>query len=170
MQHPLVSIVMGSESDIPVMKRCIEVLEMFNVEHEVRILSAHRMPDKTVAFARQLEARGIQVVIAGAGGAAHLPGVIAAYTVVPVIGVPLAATSLQGVDALYSIVQMPSGIPVACMGIGESGAFNAAMLAIEVLACYQDPLREKIKDYREKLASREKLYEKDKNYNQHAPK
>ncbi|MBE0477757.1 5-(carboxyamino)imidazole ribonucleotide mutase [Candidatus Aerophobetes bacterium] len=163
MPSPLVSVVMGSESDMPVMKRCIEALQMFGVELEVRILSAHRMPDETVSFSKGLEKRGVKVVIAGAGGAAHLPGVIAAHTTLPVVGIPLSSTPLQGIDALYSIVQMPSGVPVACMGIGESGAFNAAIFALEIISCYQESLGEKLKDYRKKLAFREKSYEKNKN-------
>jgi len=166
MSHPLISVVMGSESDKPIMRRCIQALEMFNVKYEVKVLSAHRMPEKTASFARGLEGRGVKVVIAGAGGAAHLAGVIAAHTTLPVIGVPLPSTSLQGIDALYSIVQMPSGVPVACMAIGGSGAFNAGIFAVEILSCYQESLREKLKDYKEKMASKEASHEENKDSNQ----
>lgn len=162
MLEVLVSVVMGSDSDRPIMKRCVQTLEMFGVGYEVRVLSAHRMPEKTASFARRLEEKGVKVVIVGAGGAAHLAGVIAAHTTLPVVGVPLPSTSLQGVDALYSTVQMPSGIPVACMAIGGSGAFNAAIFAVHILSLYQDSLKKRLKDYREKMSSKEGSHEEDK--------
>jgi len=147
-----VSVVMGSESDRPVMKDCLETLDEFAIPYEVKVLSAHRMPEATASYARDLRQRGIKVVIAGAGGAAHLSGVIAAYTTLPVIGIPLASSSLQGIDALYSIVQMPRGVPVASMGIGSTGAKNAAILAAEILSLSSSDLEEKLKQYKAKLA------------------
>ena len=147
-----VSVVMGSESDRPVMKDCLETLDEFAIPYEVKVLSAHRMPEATASYARDLRQRGIKVVIAGAGGAAHLPGVIAAHTILPVIGIPLASSSLQGIDALYSIVQMPRGVPVASMGIGSTGAKNAAILAAEILSLSSSDLEEKLKQYKAKLA------------------
>ncbi len=147
-----VSVVMGSESDRPVMKDCLETLDKFAISYEVKVLSAHRMPEATASYARDLRQRGIKVVIAGAGGAAHLPGVISAYTTLPVIGIPLASSSLQGIDALYSIVQMPRGVPVASMGIGSTGAKNAAILAAEILSLSSSDLEEKLKQYKAKLA------------------
>ncbi len=147
-----VSVVMGSKSDLPVMKKCLEILDDFAVVHEMKILSAHRMPDATSDYAKKIEKRGIQVVIAGAGGAAHLAGIIAANTVVPVIGVPLASSDLQGLDALYSIVQMPGGVPVACMAIGTAGAKNAAIFAVKILALSSSELKKKMEEYKAKLA------------------
>jgi len=147
-----VSVVMGSESDRPVMKDCLETLDKFVISYEVKVLSAHRMPEATANYARDLRQRGIKVVIAGAGKAAHLSGVIAAYTTLPVIGIPLASSSLQGIDALYSIVQMPGGVPVASMGIGSTGAKNAAILAAEILSLSSSDLEERLKQYKAKLA------------------
>ncbi len=147
-----VSVVMGSKSDLPVMKKCLEVLDDFGVVYETKILSAHRMPDATSDYAKNIEKRGIQVIIAGAGGAAHLPGTIAANTVMPVIGVPLASSDLQGLDALYSIVQMPAGVPVACMAIGTAGAKNAAILAVKILSLSSSKLKKKMEEYKAKLA------------------
>lgn len=147
-----VSVVMGSESDRSVMKNCLETLDEFTISYEVKVLSAHRMPEATASYARDLRQRGIKVVIAGAGKAAHLPGVIAAYTTLPVIGIPLASSSLQGIDALYSIVQMPRGVPVASMGIGSTGAKNAAILAAEILSLSSSDLEERLKQYKAKLA------------------
>jgi len=143
---------MGSKSDSPVMKSCLEILDNFGIPYEVKILSAHRMPEATSDYAKNLERRGVKVIIAGAGGAAHLPGVIAAHTVLPVIGVPLASSSLQGLDALYSIVQMPAGVPVACMAIGSAGAKNAAILAIKILSLSSSELGRELKHYRARLA------------------
>ena len=154
MSKPQVSVVMGSESDRPVMKGCLETLDKFAISYEAKVLSAHRMPEATSSYARDLRGRGIKVVIAGAGEAAHLPGVVAAHTTLPVIGVPLASSSLQGVDALYSIVQMPGGVPVASMAIGSAGAKNAAILAAEILSLSSSDLEEKLKQYKAKLAGK----------------
>lgn len=150
MSSPLISVVMGSESDRPIMQRCIEALRIFDVEYEVRVLSVHRMPEKTALFAKGLEEKGIKVVVAGAGGAAHLAGVIAAYTNLPVIGVPLATSALQGIDALYSIVQMPPGIPVGCMALDKWGAFNAGIFAVQIISLFNESIKRKLKDYRKK--------------------
>ena len=147
-----VSVIMGSKSDLPVMKKCLEMLDDFGVVYETKILSAHRMPDATSDYAKNIEKRGIQVIIAAAGGAAHLAGTIAANTIMPVIGVPLASSDLQGLDALYSIVQMPAGVPVACMAIGTAGAKNAAILAVKILSLSSLELRKKMGEYKTKLA------------------
>ena len=141
---PTVAVIMGSQSDEEVMKGCTEFLSHFGIEYETLILSAHRQPEETSAFARTAEQKGFRVIIAAAGMAAHLPGVIAAQTTLPVIGVPLPASELQGVDALYSIVQMPAGIPVATVAIGKTGARNAAVLAAEILALNDSRVREKL--------------------------
>ena len=151
MSKPWVSVVIGSESDREVMKNCLALLDEFAIPYEVKVLSAHRMPEATSNYARELKFRGIKVVIAGAGGAAHLPGVMAAHTTLPVIGVPL-TSSLQGLDSLYSIVQMPSGVPVACMALGVAGAKNAAVLTAQILALSSPEIEEKLKDYKVKLA------------------
>jgi 5-(carboxyamino)imidazole ribonucleotide mutase len=131
---------MGSRSDFPVLQPAVTLLEEFAVPHEVRVVSAHRTPDQMFEYAERAKARGIRVIIAAAGGAAHLPGMLAAKTLVPVIGVPIPATALQGVDALLSIVQMPHGIPVATVAIGKPGAANAALLAMQMLATTDDTL------------------------------
>lgn len=144
-----VAIVMGSVSDETVMKKASDVLKEFGVAYEINVLSAHRMPNKTREFAKSAKDKGIEVIIAGAGKAAHLPGVIASYTTVPVIGVPIKACDLGGLDSLLSIVQMPSGVPVACMSI--DGAKNAALLAIQILALKYDDLAEKLEKYKAKL-------------------
>jgi len=144
-----VAIVMGSVSDETVMKKASDVLKEFGVDYEINVLSAHRMPNKTREFAKSVKDKGIEVIIAGAGEAAHLPGVIASYTTVPVIGVPIKASDLGGLASLLSIVQMPSGVPVACMSI--DGAKNAALLAIQILALKYDDLAEKLKKYKAKL-------------------
>ncbi|MDI6871571.1 MAG: 5-(carboxyamino)imidazole ribonucleotide mutase [Bacillota bacterium] len=147
-----VGIVMGSDSDLPVMREAAKTLEQFGVGFEVAVLSAHRTPDDAVEYARTAAGRGIGVIIAGAGGAAHLPGVLAAYTTVPVIGVPLdAGKGLGGVDALYSIVQMPPGVPVAAVGI--NGARNAALLAVAILSLCDQHLREALRDFRHAQAA-----------------
>lgn len=140
-----VGILMGSDSDLPVMKKACEMLEKFGIEYEMTIISAHRMPDIFVDYAKNAEARGIEVIIAGAGGAAHLPGMCAALFPLPVIGIPIHTKSLGGVDSLYSIVQMPSGIPVATVAI--DGAANAAILAAKMLAISDQELRERLKAY-----------------------
>ena len=145
---PKISIVMGSTSDDLVMQKCVEYLNYFGVTHEVHVMSAHRDPDAVDAFASNAEDAGIRVIIAGAGMAAALPGVIAARTTIPVIGVPLPGSHLNGQDALYSIVQMPPGIPVAAVAIGSAGAKNAAILAVEILALNDDGLKQKLIAFR----------------------
>src|ERR1700734_4244356 len=142
--EPLVGVVMGSRNDYAVMKSAVEMLTEFGVTHEVRVVSAHRTPDLLFEYAETAAGRGLRAIIAGAGGAAHLPGMIAAKTVVPVLGVPIAATSLQGMDSLLSIVQMPKGIPVGTLAIGAAGAMNAGLLAIAMLATTDAALREKL--------------------------
>ncbi|MBI2908893.1 MAG: 5-(carboxyamino)imidazole ribonucleotide mutase [Chloroflexi bacterium] len=147
---PLVGVVMGSKSDEPVMQGAIDVLNELGIEHEVRLISAHRTPEKARQYGQSARERGLQVIIAGAGAAAHLPGVMASWTTLPVIGVPLSGTELRGVDALYSIVQMPSGVPVACVAI--NGARNAAYLAAEILGLKDEKIRKAYEEYRKKLA------------------
>ncbi|MBI2092028.1 MAG: 5-(carboxyamino)imidazole ribonucleotide mutase [Deltaproteobacteria bacterium] len=151
--NPQVSIVMGSDSDLPVMEDAAKTLKEFGVAYEMIITSAHRAPEMTTDFAKKAAPRGIKVVIAGAGYSAHLAGVIAAQTVIPVIGVPLAVSPLQGVDALLAMGQMPSGIPVATVTIGKAGAKNAALLAVEILALSDGSLQKKLVEYRRKLAA-----------------
>ena len=143
-----VAVLMGSSSDESVMQHCIQFLEYFDIPREVHIISAHRNPDKLIAFTQSIDERNIGVVIAGAGMAAHLPGVLASQTTVPVIGVPLEGSALNGIDALYSMVQMPSGIPVATVAIGKVGARNAAILAAEILALQDDGLKKKLDVFR----------------------
>ena len=152
MTNPLVLIVMGSDSDLPVMEEAARVLTEFGVPHEIRISSAHRSPQRTAALAAEAADRGIRVIIAGAGMAAHLAGVMAAETVLPVIGVPMGGGALAGVDALYATVQMPGGIPVATMAIGSAGAKNAGIFAVQVLALGNERLTALLKDYRERMA------------------
>jgi 5-(carboxyamino)imidazole ribonucleotide mutase len=147
---PLVGIIMGSDSDLPTMKEAIAVCAEFSIETEVAIVSAHRTPDRMVQYAKFAHQRGIKVIIAGAGGAAHLPGMVASLTPLPVIGVPVATRNLQGVDSLYSIVQMPAGIPVATVAIGN--AKNAGLLAVQILATHQPELLEKVQQYRQSLS------------------
>ena len=144
----LVGVVMGSRSDYAVMRGAVEVLQEFGVTHEVKVVSAHRTPDLLFQYADAAVERGLKVIIAGAGGAAHLPGMIAAKTVVPVLGVPVPATALQGLDSLLSIVQMPKGIPVGTLAIGASGATNAGLLAVAMLATTDTKLREKLVAWR----------------------
>lgn len=148
--NPLVGIIMGSDSDLPTMQEAIAICEEFGVTSEVAIVSAHRTPDRMVEYAKQAHVRGLKVIIAGAGGAAHLPGMVAALTPLPVIGVPVASRHLQGIDSLYSIVQMPGGIPVATVAIGN--AKNAGLLAVQILASHQPELLEKVQQYRHNLA------------------
>ena len=131
---PLIGVLMGSSSDWDTMEHAVQILQHFGVAHEARVVSAHRMPDELFAYAQAAQGRGLQAIIAGAGGAAHLPGMLAAKTTVPVLGVPVASRHLQGVDSLHSIVQMPKGIPVATFAIGEAGAVNAALFAVAMLA------------------------------------
>src|SRR5512137_799413 len=149
---PQVLIVMGSDSDLPVMDEAANILKEFGVPFEKRISSAHRAPKKTAALASEAAGRGIKAIIAGAGMAAHLAGVIAAETILPVIGVPIGGGALNGVDALYAMVQMPGGIPVATMAIGKAGAKNAGILAVQILATGDGSLFERLRQYREKMA------------------
>ncbi|MBD1920296.1 5-(carboxyamino)imidazole ribonucleotide mutase [Microcoleus sp. FACHB-831] len=150
MTQPLIGIIMGSDSDLPTMQGAIAVCEDFGIACEVAIVSAHRTPERMVEYAQQAHVRGLKVIIAGAGGAAHLPGMVASLTPLPVIGVPVASRHLQGVDSLYSIVQMPAGIPVATVAIGN--AKNAGLLAVQILASHQPELLEKVQQYRQSLA------------------
>src|SRR5919109_4729761 len=145
---PLVAVIMGSKSDWETMRRADEVLTRFGVSHECRIVSAHRTPAWLAEFASGAECRGIEVIIAGAGGAAHLPGMAAAHTTLPVLGVPVESRALKGMDSLLSIVQMPAGIPVGTFAIGQSGATNAALLAIAILANQRPELRQKLRQFR----------------------
>ena len=152
MSKPEVAVVMGSKSDLPVMERTCKMLEHFGIAYTTSILSAHRNPNKTRDFARAAARHGFKVIIAGAGMAAHLPGAIASETTLPVIGVPLAGSPLSGMDALHSMVQMPSGVPVATLAIGEAGATNAAILAAQILALQKPALRKKLRAYKRRLA------------------
>jgi len=152
--QPKVAIVLGSDSDYPVIQDMIKILKDFNIEHELTVSSAHRSPERTHRYAAALEERGIQVVIACAGAAAHLAGVIAAQTVLPVIGVPIDSSPLNGLDALLSTSMMPAGVPVATMGIGKSGASNAAVLAAQILARNDPKLAGRLREYKRQLADR----------------
>jgi 5-(carboxyamino)imidazole ribonucleotide mutase len=152
--QPLVGIVMGSKSDWETMRHAGETLTRFSIPHEAKIVSAHRTPGWMVEYATTAESRGIQVIIAGAGGAAHLPGMIAANTLVPVLGVPVESQALKGMDSLLSIVQMPGGVPVGTLAIGKAGAQNAALLAIAILANHDSALREKLRAFREEQADK----------------
>jgi len=152
MSKPLVSIVMGSDSDLEIMREAAKALEGFGIPYEIDVTSAHRSPDRTADFARKAIDRGIRVIIAGAGGAAHLAGVIAAHTTVPVIGVPIPSTSLLGVDSLLATVQMPAGIPVATVAIGKPGATNAGILAAQMLGLADPSIAKKLLAHKEKLA------------------
>ena len=145
---PLVGVIMGSSSDWDVMQNAVAILKQFGVPFEAQVISAHRMPDEMYGYAKSARARGLRAIIAGAGGAAHLPGMLAAKTTVPVLGVPVASRHLQGVDSLHSIVQMPKGIPVATFAIGHAGAANAALFAIAMLAGEQPALRAQLDAYR----------------------
>jgi 5-(carboxyamino)imidazole ribonucleotide mutase len=147
-EKPLVAVIMGSTSDWDTMVHAADVLETFNVPFEKQIVSAHRTPVWMAEFAQGAEARGIEVIIAGAGGAAHLPGMVASHTVVPVLGVPVQSAALQGLDSLLSIAQMPGGIPVGTLAIGKPGAINAALLAVGILATTRPDLRERLRQFR----------------------
>ena len=151
-----ISVVMGSQSDWQTMQEACDLLEKLDVPFEKKIVSAHRTPDRLYNYANSLRKRGVKVVIAGAGGAAHLPGMIASKTNIPVIGVPISATDLRGVDSLYSMVQMPRGYPVATMAIGAPGAFNAAIFAIQILALSDNVTGQKIEDWRNDITTRVK--------------
>ncbi|MBU0571798.1 MAG: 5-(carboxyamino)imidazole ribonucleotide mutase [Candidatus Omnitrophica bacterium] len=156
----VVSIIMGSDSDLPVMQETLRMLDEFGIPYEVKILSAHRSPDKTTDFAKEAKKNGIKIIIAGAGGAAHLAGVVAANTTLPVIGVPM-ESRLDGMDSLLSIVQMPSGVPVATVSIGKAGAINAAILAAEIIAISDKTIDTKLAKHKRSLVA--KIEEKNKN-------
>ncbi|WP_290651338.1 5-(carboxyamino)imidazole ribonucleotide mutase [Aquisalimonas sp.] len=151
-QQPLVGVIMGSKSDWETMRHADETLTEFGVAHECRIVSAHRTPEWMRQYAQEAEGRGLEVVIAGAGGAAHLPGMVAAQTTLPVLGVPVESRTMKGLDSLYSIVQMPAGVPVGTLAIGSAGAKNAALLAIAILANTRPELRQRLHDFREQQA------------------
>jgi 5-(carboxyamino)imidazole ribonucleotide mutase len=150
--QPLVGILMGSKSDWETMKNASDTLARFGVPHECRVLSAHRTPVELTRYVEAAEGRGVEVIVAGAGGAAHLPGIVAAHTTLPVLGVPVESASLKGLDSLLSIVQMPGGIPVATLAIGKPGAMNAALLAVAILAAQRPELREKLREFRREQA------------------
>jgi len=150
---PLVGIVMGSKSDAATMQPALDVLDQLSIEYEVSVLSAHRTPEKARQYGLGARERGLEVIIAGAGGAAHLPGVLASWTSIPVIGVPIPTNEIKGLDALLSIVQMPAGVPVACVALGSAGAKNAAYLAAEILGLKHDRIREAYENYRRELSN-----------------
>jgi 5-(carboxyamino)imidazole ribonucleotide mutase len=150
---PLVGVIMGSKSDWDTMRAASEALTEFGVPHECQVVSAHRTPQWMAEYAESAEGRGLQVIIAGAGGAAHLPGMVAAQTVLPVLGVPVQSKALNGLDSLLSIVQMPAGVPVATLAIGAAGARNAGLLAVRILAASRAELREKLRQFQEKQAA-----------------
>ncbi len=152
MANPLVGIIMGSDSDITVMEQAVRVLEKFEIPYEIRVLSAHRTPDEAAEYAKGLAGRGVRVLIAGAGWAAHLAGVAAARTMIPVIGVPIDSSPLNGMDALLSTVQMPPGVPVATMAIGKGGAYNAAVFAVRILSLLDPELARRYASFIEKMA------------------
>ena len=149
---PLVSVVMGSKSDAESVQPCLDMLDKFGIEYEVNVISAHRTPEKAREYGQGARGRGLEVIIAAAGGAAHLPGVLASWTTLPVIGIPIGSTDLKGVDALYAIVQMPGGIPVATVAIGTAGAKNAAVLAAEILSLKYNNVLTALEQYRQELA------------------
>jgi 5-(carboxyamino)imidazole ribonucleotide mutase len=153
-EEPMVAVIMGSKSDWETMRHADEILTRFDVPHECRIISAHRTPGLMAEFAAAAESRGIEVIIAGAGGAAHLPGMIAAQTLIPVLGVPVESHALKGMDSLLSIAQMPGGIPVGTLAIGKAGAINAALLAVAILANTRPDLREKLRKFREEQTAK----------------
>ncbi len=153
-ENPIVGVIMGSASDWETMRYAAETLERFGVAHERRVISAHRTPTLMAEYARDAEARGLEAIIAGAGGAAHLPGMVAAHTIVPVLGVPVESRALKGLDSLLSIAQMPAGVPVGTLAIGKAGATNAALLAIAVLAISRPPLRDALHRFREEQAEK----------------
>jgi len=153
---PKVAILMGSDTDLQVMEEAVEALEKFHVPFEMRVLSAHRSAEALEKFAREAESKGVQVLIAAAGGAAHLAGVLASHTALPVIGVPMPSDRMGGMDSLLSTVQMPAGVPVACMGLGKSGATNAAVMAVEVLATADPHMRKALREYKKELSEQVK--------------
>ena len=148
MTQPLIGVVMGSSSDWDTMQHAVQILQQFGIPHEARVVSAHRMPDDMFEYAQTAAGRGLQAILAGAGGAAHLPGMLASKTVVPVLGVPVQTKALSGVDSLHSIVQMPKGVPVATFAIGQAGAANAALFAVAMLAHHDAALRSKLEAFR----------------------
>lgn len=152
--EPLVGVIMGSKSDWDTMRHASDILKEFGVPHECRVVSAHRTPDLMCEYASTSESRGLQAIIAGAGGAAHLPGMVASQTLLPVFGVPVQSRALNGLDSLLSIVQMPAGVPVGTMAIGEAGAKNAALLAIRMLAAMRPELRTKLREYQQRQRDR----------------
>lgn len=154
MTKPLVGIVMGSDSDWPLVKKACDTLDKFGVAYETRVISAHRTPELAIEYSKTAEARGLKVVIAAAGGAAHLGGVLAAATPLPVIGIPIAGGALNGLDALYATVQMPSGVPVATVACGSAGPTNAALLAVQILGTADEALREKFRAHKEELKAK----------------
>tara|TARA_B100001123_G_scaffold352308_1_gene403786 strand:+ start:20740 stop:21225 length:486 start_codon:yes stop_codon:yes gene_type:complete len=154
MQKPLVAVVMGSSSDWDTMKYVVETLERFGIEHERHVVSAHRTPMWMAEFSAGAEARGNEVIVAGAGGAAHLPGMVAAHTTLPVLGVPVQSSGLQGLDSLLSIVQMPAGVPVGTLAIGKAGATNAGLLAVSILATSRPKLRTKLHKFRKEQTAK----------------
>jgi 5-(carboxyamino)imidazole ribonucleotide mutase len=151
---PLVGILMGSQSDWDTMQHTADILRQFDVAHEARVMSAHRTPDVVLEYAASAESRGLKVIIAGAGGAAHLAGVVASKATLPILGVPIQSKALQGLDSLLSIVQMPAGIPVATLAIGNAGATNAGLLAVAILATNDPALSQRLKDYRQRQAEK----------------
>jgi phosphoribosylaminoimidazole carboxylase PurE protein len=153
MKKPLVGIVMGSDSDLPVMQETAKILETFGIHYDITISSAHRSPDLTASYAKNAAKKGFEVIIAGAGAAAHLAGVIASKTTLPVIGVPIDSSSLKGLDSLLSTVQMPSGVPVATMSLGKTGAKNAAIFAIQILSLKYPELKKKLTSFKKRLAT-----------------
>jgi len=152
MEKPIIGIVMGSASDGPIMEEAAAILARFQVPYELIVASAHRSPERNREYARTAQERGLQIIIAGAGGAAHLAGSIAAATVLPVIGVPIDSSPLKGMDALLATVQMPAGVPVATMAVGKAGAKNAAILAVQILSLHQPALQRKLEEYKKELA------------------
>ena len=156
-KSPIISIIMGSESDYSTMSYAVKILQDFKVSFEVKIISAHRTPKRLFEFAENAKKRGIKIIIAGAGGSAHLPGMVASITILPVLAVPIQSKVLQGVDSLLSIVQMPAGIPVGCLAIGESGAKNASLLALQILAIEDSEIAKKILNFREEQTKNIKI-------------
>ncbi len=149
-KKPIVSVIMGSKSDLPTMQNAINILEELKIPHEARVVSAHRTPDRMYNFAKSAKDNGIKVIIAGAGGAAHLPGMVASLTEIPVLGVPVKSKALKGLDSLLSIAQMPGGIPVGTLAIGDSGAKNAGILAAQIIALMDEDTAERVKEFRKK--------------------
>ena len=154
MNTPLVGIVMGSDSDWPLVKKAAETLESFGVAYEKRVISAHRTPEEAIEYSKTAEERGLKVIIAAAGGAAHLGGVLASSTTLPIIGIPVAGGALNGLDALYATVQMPSGVPVATVAVGSAGPTNAALLAVQILGTFDNNLRDKFRAFKAELKAK----------------